>query len=330
MPTDSDPREPFPLRHIAEVAPRPPEAQWLVEPLWALAGVGIVGGCPKTGKTWLAAELALAVATGGSALGRFPARAQGPVIFFGAEDDQHAMRERFDAIAAARGATLAKAPVFLLDTTELRLDQHKHLTRLRATIASTKPRLLVLDPFVRLAKIDENSSQEVASVLGSLRAIQREFQVAILVAHHMRKSPASNLGQQLRGSGDFAAWADSTLYLTPDAGGSLRLSAEHRGAPAPPAIHLRLKTDGVPHLAIVDAPPHAPNAPAEAAPNALAQAILARLSASPRGISTAQLRNVLKVRKATLIAELEALRDRGLIRRSGIGWILGTDVDAAS
>ncbi|MFC1706526.1 AAA family ATPase [Planctomycetota bacterium] len=78
--------EPFPVRRIASVDPRPKEARWLVEPLWTAESVGLIASSPKQGKTWLAAELALAVATGGLALGRFPARQSGPVLFFGAED----------------------------------------------------------------------------------------------------------------------------------------------------------------------------------------------------------------------------------------------------
>ena len=76
------------------------------------------------------------------------------------------------------------------------------------------PRLLVLDPFVRLHRIDENDAGQVSALLGYLRELQREHDVAVLVVHHARKNgSAGQSGQSLRGSGDFFAWADSLLYV---------------------------------------------------------------------------------------------------------------------
>ncbi|MBK8999599.1 MAG: AAA family ATPase [Myxococcales bacterium] len=45
--------------------------------------------------------------------------------------------------------------------------------RLHKTLAALRPRLLVLDPFVRLHRIDENSAAEVSAVLAFLREVQR-------------------------------------------------------------------------------------------------------------------------------------------------------------
>ncbi len=46
----------------------------------------------------------------------------------------------------------------------LDLDTGKVTRSLDATVAEWRPRLLVLDPFVRLHRIDENASGEVAPV----------------------------------------------------------------------------------------------------------------------------------------------------------------------
>ena len=214
MPRPSDPPghdKIFPVRHVAAIEPKPKDALWLVESLWAASGVGIVGGLPKSLKTWFATELAVAVASGKDALGRFPVKQSGPVLVYAAEDDLPSMRTRFQAIADARGVALKETPIYLIDLPALRLDDHDQLRRLHKTVASLRPRLLVLDPFIRVVRLDENSAQEVSAVLGSLRALQRELDVAVLLVHHMRKSPSAHLGQQLRGSSDFAAWSDSGI-----------------------------------------------------------------------------------------------------------------------
>jgi len=309
----------FPVRQVASISPTPPEALWLVEGLWAASGVGVIGGLPKTFKTWLAAEIALAVACGTKALGHFAAKTQGPVLFFAAEDNPPAMRARFDALARAHGIQLQDAPIFLIDLAELRLDHPAHLARLGCTVASTGARLLILDPFVRVARVDENSAQEVSAVLGGLRTIQRDHDVAVLLVHHMRKSPSPHPGQQLRGSGDFAAWVDSGLYLL-RRGTDLVLAAEHRGAPAPPPFFLHLALDPAPHLVVAQE-----IAPAAAPANPLAAAVVELLRRSKRSISTVALRDALKVRKAKLLDILRALRDEGLVVRHNDGWCLTAD-----
>jgi RecA-family ATPase len=217
MPQPSDPRsdKSLPFCHVAAVDPKPKEAMWLVESLWAASGVGIIAGAPKALKTWFATELAIAVASGKDALARFPVKLKGPVLVYAAEDDLPAMRSRFQSVADARGVDLKDTPIYLIDLPSLRLDDDLQLRRLRATVADLHPRLLVLDPFIRIVNLDENSSQAVSAVLGSLRALQREHDVAIAVVHHLRKTLSGHLGQQLRGSGDFAAWYYVLHHIIP-------------------------------------------------------------------------------------------------------------------
>jgi biotin operon repressor len=311
---DSD-RDPFPVRHIAEISPTPPEAQWLIEQLVLALACAIIGGAPRCWKTWLAAELALAVAAGGKALGQYQARVSGPVLFYGAEDGLSALKVRFSTLAKAHRVRLESVPLYLLDVAEVRIDSPAHLSRLRRTIEKVKPRLLVLEPFVRLARgVDENSATEVSSVLGSLRTIQREYSLAVLIAHHMRKTPSAHLGQQLRGSGDFAAWSDSGLYLT-NTGARRVLRVEHRNAPAPPPVHLELTSGDDAHLAVIGAQPTA--SPQDDDP--LRAALLDRLSAATRPLMGVELREALKVRNATLLEALKTLQARGLIVRDAAG-----------
>lgn len=308
--------EPFPVRHVAHVDLRPPERTWLVELLWGYGAVGLTGAPPKTGKTWLGCELSVAVATGAPALGRFAVPRPGTVLFYGAEDDQPSLRARFDGIARARGLQLEDAPLFLLDVTELRIDRPNDVARLRATVAEREPALVVLDPFVRLSRADENSASEVSAVLGELRTIQRDFGTAILVAHHTRKSASGHMGYQLRGSGDFAAWHDSALYLSgsPD---DLTLHVEHRGAPAPEPLRLRLVQGESPHLELLDTS----TLRAVALEDPLQAAILERLTASPRPLSTSELRDAVHARKQSVIDALSALETaRRVARREG-GWV---------
>ena len=306
--------EPFPVRHVAEVEPIAPERQWLIEQLWLALGVGVLGGAPKACKTWIAAELALATASGADAFGRFPVRQPGPVLFFGAEDSLPALRTRFEGIAAQRSARLDRVPLYLLDVTQLRLDRPDQLARLSATITAGQPRLLVLDPFVRLARVDENSAAEVSGVLGSLRELQREHDLAILLVHHARKASGSSPTLAFRGSGDFGAWGDSNLHVS-RRGDELLLRLEHRSAAAPDPLRIQLVADPSPHLTLVgdgEPPPVAAG---------LQRGLLERLLASPRPHSTTELREAVRRRKADVVAALGELEAAGRARRTAQGWV---------
>lgn len=311
--------EPFAVRHVAEVPPQPVEQRWLIEQLWLSAGVGILGGAPKVCKTYLATELALAVASASHALGRFRVHRPGPVLFYGAEDSLPALRERFQGLALARRLELASLPVYLLDVPVLRLDRTIDLARLRTVISELEPRLMVLDPFVRMARIDENSAADVSAVLGSLREIQRAHDLAVLLVHHARKSPAANPAQALRGSSDFAAWSDSNLYITRRSN-RLTLHLEHRSAPAPEPLDFRLVPEPAPHLRLLDGDTIGPNDQPDFDP--LQTEILDRLAIARRPVPTVELRKMLCKRKEDVVRALTDLAGVQRVTRSQHGWVL--------
>src|SRR5262249_39057069 len=115
---------------------------------------------------------------------------------------------------------------------------------LALTVANLQPRLLILDPFVRLHRIDENASGEVAPLLAYLRELQRRHRVAVLVVHHAKKGAGrARAGQALRGSSEFHAWGDSNLYLRRE-GDTLTLTVEHRAAPSQKPMRTELVEAG--------------------------------------------------------------------------------------
>ena len=309
------PAEPFPVRRVASVPARPAGHKWLIEDLWLAAGVGLLAGAPKLGKTYLAAEIAVAVAAGDQVLGH-PARQRGPVLFYGAEDHLADLRDRFEGLATLRGLALDSLAIDLLDLPTLRLDRQDEVRRLRATVAQCQPRLLVLDPFIRLARIDENSSAEVSTILSTFRAIQRDYDVAVLLMHHTRKSPAAHPTLAVRGSSDFAAWSDSNLLLT-QRRHALTLTIEHRSAPAPDPISCRLVAEPVPHFRC-----DRPTPDVVPPPDQLQSDILRYLAAARRPITTSDLRAHLRRRKADVTAALDGLRRQGTLQRDLLGWVL--------
>lgn len=243
--------QPFPVTRIALVEASHTNQRWLIESLWADQAVGFIGGTPKSGKTWLALELAVAVASGQPCLGRYRVEHKGHVLLYAAEDSACAIKHRVGAIARARGIDdISRLAIGLIGEDNLRLDDDEHQQRLAITIDKLQPRMLVLDPLVRLHRTDENSAADVSGLLHYLRQLQRHYRVAVVLVHHVRKSAAQQPGQALRGSGDLHAWSDSSLYLL-RRNAQLLLQAEHRSVPSPAAVAVELTTDPEPHIAVL-------------------------------------------------------------------------------
>jgi hypothetical protein len=309
--------ETLPVVRAADLVDANETQRWLVSSLWGRAAVGILGGAPKCCKSWLALDLAVSVASRTPALGRFAIEDPGSVMLYMAEDAAAVVKARLDGLCHHRGLRLKGLPIDVITTPSLRIDRGADQERLARTVWRATPRLLVLDPFVRLHRVDENDAGQVSAVLGYLRSLQRDFDVAVLVVHHARKNGGGGqAGQSLRGSGDLHAWGDSNLYLRRQQG-NLALTVEHRAAQAPDPVSLRLVTDGGdPHLAVADP---AGDEPASNA-NDLEQSVVAALAAAGEPLGRTALRDTLRVRNERLGEALALLAIRGAIVRVGDRW----------
>jgi len=309
--------EPLPVVSAAAVELTAERHGWLVEGLWSAEGVGVIGGAPKCCKTWLALDLAVSVASGTDVLGRFHVAAPGPVLLYGAEDAPVRLRDRIESIASARGLRLADLEIGLIVADTLRLDVERERARLRATLDEHRPRLLILDPLVRLHRIDENSAGEMSALLGELRGLQRHYHMALVLVHHLRKNaPRGQDGQSLRGSGDLHAWGDSNLYLR-RRDREIALTIEHRSAPSPPPCTLELADDPAVHLRLVEGGPVDHDAAVDTADK-----IVALLSAASAPLSREALRGALHARNATIGEALVRLRAEDRVERCEGGFRL--------
>ncbi len=305
--------------HLAE---QPQARRWLIDELWADEAVGIVGGEPKCCKSFLALDMAVAVAGGVPCLRRFAPAQTGRVLLFAAEDALHVVRQRLVGIALAAGRVLDDLDIHVITAPSVRLDVERDRDALTATVDELRPKLLVLDPFVRLHRIDENLSGEVAPLLAYLRELQRRFHVAVVLVHHARKGAGKmRAGQALRGSSEFHAWGDSNLYLRRQ-GEQLVLSVEHRAAAAITAVSLELAIEGD-AIALATLDRAAANAELTAATAAitLADKIAAQLAVAAAPLTAAALRRLCKVRNATLTAALTDLVASGRVHRDATGYV---------
>ena len=312
----------LPFEPAWRLSARPAAQRWLVTGLWAEQAVGIVGGEPKCCKSFLALDLAVAVASGTPCLRHFPVPHPGRVLLYAAEDALHIVRRRLEGICAATGSSLAQLDVQVITAPSLRLDLPADRSALQRTVAELQPRLLILDPFVRLHRIDENASGEVAPLLAYLRELQRRHALSVLVVHHARKSAGRlRAGQALRGSSEFHAWGDSNLYLRRSGSElTLTLTIEHRAAPSPPSLALELQACGE-ALALHLAQPQSVPSPI---PASVDERITDALKHAGRALPISQLRTLCRVRNATLYERLAVLTRAGQLQHSPEGYQLAS------
>ena len=300
------------------LATRAEDRRWLVTDLWAEEAVGIVGGEPKCCKSFLALDLVVSVAAGTPCLRRYAVTQPGRVLLYAAEDTEHIVRSRLDGICAAAQVRLASVDIHVITEPTLRLDTEAVRANLEETIAAMQPRLLVLDPFVRLHRIDENASGEVAPLLAHLRELQRRYGVAVVVVHHAKKGAGRvRAGQALRGSSEFHAWGDSNLYLR-RSGDDLSLTVEHRAAPSGPTIPLALASAGDALALAVTERSEEPDLRSVSVDNRITRA----LAEAGRPLPVNDLRAACRVRTATLYHRLAALTAEGALAKTPDGYTL--------
>ena len=295
---------------------------WLIEQLWSANAVGILGGAPKSLKTWMALEMAVAVASGSSCLGQFAVPASGPVLLYAAEDSEAALRCRLESLVHHHGLDLPYLDLRVITADSLRLDRAADQERLEATLTLHRPLLLILDPLVRLHAVDENAAGEIAALLGYFRTLQRKIGTAIAIVHHSRKNISANggAGYSLRGSSDLYAWVDSFLYLRRHHGQVL-LSAEHRSASGAGPVPLELApAQSGPYLKLASES----NAPELAPRDPLPDQILALLGRSSEPRTAESIRSTLQVRNQRLVETLRQLADQRKVVRLPQGYLLAS------
>ena len=151
--------------------------------------------------------------------------------------------------------------------------------------------------------------------MGFLREINRRYHMALILVHHMAKRSRRILGHALRGSSDLYAWLDSACYLVRLADQRLRLTVEHRAAPAPDPMLLRLAGgNGDPLRLLIDND--------QPLPSPLTEAVRTHLLRAGHPLSRTALRQQLRVNNARLGEALHNLEQHRLIVRGPEGWSL--------
>lgn len=313
--------EPLPVQRAGELDIRPADQRWLIRQLWSRAAVGIVAGPPKSAKSWLVLEMATCIAGNVPCLGRFPVEDPGPTLVYLAEDALPEVRARIASLCTHHHLDLDTLPLHVITASTLRLDLAGDQERLHATLAKLEPRLLVLDPLVRMHRLNENDASEMSGLLGFIRELQREHDVAVVLVHHSSKKRHGQQGLALRGSSDLHAFTDSAAYLV-RRDDHVVLTSEHRSAKAPEPLGIRLVSGDNGEQAHLETVAVKGLGPAPELP--LTERIIAALRDAGGPMTRQQLRDQLRVNNQRLGEALTELEQASRLVRSPGGWRLSS------
>ncbi len=190
-----------------------PPLRWAVPGLIP-EGMSLLVGGPKIGKSWLILAVALAVASGGRALGRIVVGASRPVLLLALEDGDRRLQDRIrklqpDEHIPSRLHYMTRIePGLVIPTIEAWLD----------TIALDAEPLVILDTLGKVmpeARIGESAYQRDYRVAGRLKLIcDARPGMALAVLHHDRKASSEDFVDGVSGTNGIAGAADTIMVIT--------------------------------------------------------------------------------------------------------------------
>jgi hypothetical protein len=187
-----------------------PEPEWLVDGILPANGLAMLYGAPEAGKSFLAVDMALAIASQPTWHGR-PVK-DGSVVYVAAEGAQ-SLKRRVAAwkyvhdFAGCAGLFVVPEAVQLMDDA----DVTGLLTAMDTRLAEP-PALLMFDTLQRcMSGGDENNQGDAGKVIGNLDFLRKMTGATCLLIHH----PGTTVGRP-RGSTVFAGAMDAVWELRED------------------------------------------------------------------------------------------------------------------
>jgi len=199
----------FTLQHLLDMP--------FIEPRWAIQkllpeGLLLLVGKPKLGKSWLALQMAFAVASGAPIFEDYQAT-KGEVLYLAMEDTPQRLQTRSQRVLSS----IAAPPQGISFATQWpRLDQGG-LDQLEDFVKDCPLlRLIVIDTWAMLAPGTPSRSRSYETEyagLAPLKQFTSAHHVSLLLVHHLRKTPGQDVLDEITGSTGLIGAVDGMLIL---------------------------------------------------------------------------------------------------------------------
>lgn len=176
---------------------------WLVEGILPAGGLSGIVGKPKTGKTTLARQEALAIARGDDFLGR--KTQQGPVVFYALEEKESEIKKHFLEMGA-----VGDEPIYCYSGGAAK----DAIEQIGAAIKEIRPVLVIVDPLFRLVRVkDGNDYAQMTQAIEPILRMARDTGAHLQFVHHAPKAEREEAGDAVLGSTAIFASVDTLLLI---------------------------------------------------------------------------------------------------------------------
>lgn len=205
----------FRLLSIKEILARP-DPVYLIERLLMESSMAFIYGAPGIGKSFVALDICLSVATGRPKWWGRKISRKAPVLYISSEGVAD-LKLRIEAWSQRTGTPVSDDDIefFLLEDDVNFMDENSVNMLLRTIVQryqNEPPALVVIDTVSRtLPGADENLQKDMTLYIATCKRIQVAFKCTVMGVHHSSKN-----GGNMRGSSVFDGAADTVLQVTVD------------------------------------------------------------------------------------------------------------------
>jgi predicted ATP-dependent serine protease len=185
-----------------------PEPSWLIPGILPDAGVSVLAGMPKVGKSWLALQFAIAVATGRDTNG-IEACKQTRVLYLALEDTERRIKSR---LANAK----LGFPENLCFAYEWKRLHEGGLEELRRFVGENNIGFVIIDTLAKVRPPQNGKGNPYAEDyqhVGLLKSLADEHGIAVLLVHHKRKAKGLDPIEDVSGTTGLTGAVDTVLLL---------------------------------------------------------------------------------------------------------------------
>jgi hypothetical protein len=200
-----------------------PPIAWTVDGYIA-EGLTVLAGKPKVGKSWLALDIALAVARGDLAIGTRQC-AQGAVLYAALEDTARRLKDRLEKVHPPLCDNPWPANLTFWTFGEMERLDAGGIDQLTAWLAeNTDAKLIIIDTLAKVrggGQRSESAYNGDYREVGLLKALADETGVSIILITHTRKMGADDPFDTVSGTLGITGSADTTVILSREAHGTV-------------------------------------------------------------------------------------------------------------
>lgn len=179
-------------------------------------GLTLLASRPKLGKSWLALQLGVSVASNTAALGSL-VPTEGSVLYLALEDNPRRLKKRLNILLGQGYGKAGWLSRLRLETQWPKFGDGGGEKIAEWINSAANPRLVIIDTLARVRppKASKNPYQDDYDDLSGIQVLAEEHGVAILAIHHTRKPTmaAEDIVDEVSGTTGITAAADTILVL---------------------------------------------------------------------------------------------------------------------